>query len=202
MSLISIFRRRRKNFALVIIDMLNYFATEGDTDYQTRFWTTADNIKRLSTACRAQRFPVIYANTQFDSVADFKRSPMSKKEPLHMIRGTPEAQVIQRLSPQARDILSVKKVNSAFYETRLEKILRSRHIDVVILVGVHTHVCVLQTAADAFYRSFDVLVPEECVTTKNLDYHRFALAHIERHFGHVTNSDELQSSILVPTKRP
>jgi isochorismate hydrolase len=177
----------RDTSALLIIDMLYYFAQEGDLAYQQRFSQIAKNINQL----RTHFVHVIYANTWYESAKSFEVSPLSKKMKTFCIDGTKEAQVINDLAPRNHDLVIHKGTNDSFFNTELEEVLKQRNIENLILVGVHTHVCIMLTAAAGFFRNFNIIVPEECVTTINLSRHDFGLDYINRHVGQTISINTL-----------
>jgi len=186
--------------AILIIDMTLHFSNEGDENYQRRFWEVARNIAALKQMALAAGSHAIYVNTCFASKAAFYESPMAgKSEPL-WIRGTKDVQIVDPLQPQEGDSIIEKSVMSCFFGTALESILQQLSVRWLILTGVHTHVCILLTAADAFYRGYQVLVPEDCVTTIDLQRHEFGLRYVNRHLGQTTSTTELKN-LLVPNKK-
>ncbi|MDO4696336.1 MAG: isochorismatase family protein [Neisseria sp.] len=59
-----------------------------------------------------------------------------------------------------------KTVFSAF-RPEIETILREKNIRNVVLAGIETHVCMLQTAQDLRSAGFEVAVPFECTTSRD-----------------------------------
>ncbi len=98
--------------------------------------------------------------------------------PPHAMKGTPGAEVIDALEPQAGDNVVLKTGYSGFFRTNLEKILDELDIDEVFITGVGTNTCVLYTAMDAVQRGFGVIVPGPCVAALNEEDHNFALRQI------------------------
>jgi nicotinamidase-related amidase len=171
--------------------MLNFFACEGDATYKARFSDTVTSIAALRLLASNAHLPWIYVNTQFESIDVFRQTAMARKAAPHWLKGTPEAEVVATLAPTVGDHVIPKTVNSGFYDTDLDATLRECGIERLVIVGVHTHVCVALTAADAFYRNYDVIVVEECVTTIVPERHRCGLDYIARHFGRVVRLAEV-----------
>ena len=61
------------------------------------------------------------------------------------------------------DISVEKHKDSGFYETDLHERLCELGVDTVIVTGMQTQICVQTTAADAFFREYNVWVPTDCV---------------------------------------
>jgi nicotinamidase-related amidase len=147
--------------AVIVSDMLNDFVTGAlKTD---RALKIVEPIKKLVEAARKYGVPVIYSNDAHLNI-DFE---VVEKWGNHAIKGTPGAQVIPELVPTKNDFVVEKRVYSGFYETGLDSLLRSLYngigVETVILVGLHTHICVRHTAASAFYRGYKVVVPSDGV---------------------------------------
>ena len=147
--------------AVIVLDMLNDFVT-GDlkTDRAARI---VKPIQRLVEAARAHGVPVIYSNDAHLS-SDHE---VVERWGKHAIKGTTGAEIVPELAPTKGDFVVEKRVYSGFYETNLDSLLRSLYnglgADTVVLVGVHTHICVRHTAASAFYRGYKIVVPRDGV---------------------------------------
>ncbi len=57
----------------------------------------------------------------------------------------------------------MKGRDSGFYETKLDETLQELGVKTVVVTGLQTHVCVQTTAADAFFRGYNIWVPWDCV---------------------------------------
>ncbi|PYC83186.1 cysteine hydrolase [Streptomyces tateyamensis] len=60
-----------------------------------------------------------------------------------------------------------KNKDSGFYETELHDRLQAAGVDTVLVTGLQTQICVQTTAADAFFRGYNVWVPSDCVVSGN-----------------------------------
>lgn len=68
---------------------------------------------------------------------------------------------------------------SAFAGTRLDILLRERHIDTLHLTGVCTDICVLHTAVDAYNRSYNLIIHEKAVAALNDTGQNWAINHFK-----------------------
>ncbi len=162
--------------ALIIVDMLNDFVTGSlKCDRAQRI---IPNIRKLVDGFHKQKLPVIFANdSHLDT--DFEMERWGA----HAIEGTEGAEVIPELAPTDDDIIVGKHVYSSFFETPLDSLLRSRKVDTVILTGLHTHLCVRHTAADAFFRGYKILIPEDSVDSFKAEDHETGLAYLKEYYG-------------------
>ncbi len=163
--------------AIIVLDMLNDFVT-GDLKTE-RAARIVEPIKKLVESARKHGVPVIYSNDAHLSI-DFE---VVEKWGPHAIKGTLGAQVIPELAPAKNDFVVEKRVYSGFYETGLDSLLRSLYqgigVKTVILVGVHTHICVRHTAASAFYRGYKIVVPSDAVEAFTLKEHEDGLEYLK-----------------------
>jgi nicotinamidase-related amidase len=163
--------------AVLVLDMLNDFVTgKLKTDRVTRI---IGPLQKLVEAARAHGVPVIYSNDAHLSI-DFE---VVERWGDHAIKGSQGAQVIPELAPAENDFVVEKRVYSGFYETGLDSLLRSLYkgvgVETVILIGVHTHICVRHTAADAFYRGYKIIVPSDGVQAFTRKDHEEGLRYLK-----------------------
>ncbi|MEM2098338.1 MAG: isochorismatase family cysteine hydrolase [Candidatus Bathyarchaeia archaeon] len=142
--------------AVIIIDMLNDFVTGKIAAERSK--RIIPNLKKLVEAARRSNIPVIYSNdAHYPQDAE-----VTKKWGNHAIKGTKGAEVIPELQPTEKDYVVEKRTYSGFYETGLDPLLRSLYkgegVKTVILGGLHTNMCVRHTAADAFFRGYNIII--------------------------------------------
>ena len=70
-----------------------------------------------------------------------------------------------------RDVIYLKKMPSAFFETQLQSLLVFHHIDTLILTGGSTSGCIRATGVESLSRGYKTIIPEECVADKHESYH-------------------------------
>lgn len=164
------------NKAVIIVDLLNDFVTGSlRCDRASRI---VPNIKRLVEASHKHGIPVIFSND-----AHYPQDPeVVNKWGAHAMKGTKGAEVIPELRPTKDDFEVEKRVYSGFYETGLDPLLRSLYrgegVKTVILCGLHTHMCVRHTAADAFFRGYKIVVAEDGVDAFTKEDHEQGLKYL------------------------
>jgi len=158
------------------------------------------NIKKIVQNARQKGIPVIYANDTHLHGID-KEFQVWKP---HAVAGTKGAQVIDELKPCETDYVIHKRRYSAFFATDLDVLLRELGIDTLVLTGLVTNVCIQHTAADAFFRGYKVLVPEDCVEATDEEIHRNALEYMKTFYGcKITSLNEtLELLSLNPERSP
>ncbi len=162
--------------ALIVIDMLNDFMDSKGVLYcgeEAR--KIIPSVKRLVEEFRSKKEPVIYVCDAHDpDDEEFKAFPK------HCVKGSWGAEVIPELAPQKEDIVIEKTRFDAFFRTTLEEVLKRLGVSEVWLCGVCTSICVMDTAAGAFYRNFKVVVPRDAVGDFDKEAHEFALKRMEK----------------------
>jgi nicotinamidase-related amidase len=162
--------------ALIVTDMLEDFV-RGSLKCE-RAGTLIPVLQSLTTAARAAGVPVVYSCDAHLAV-DVEIGVWGE----HAMAGSAGAQVITELAPQPGDFQIPKRTYSAFHGTGLDSVLRGLDVDRVLLTGVHTHICGLHTAADAFFRGFKVAVITDAINAFSADDHAHGLDYIEKIYG-------------------
>jgi nicotinamidase-related amidase len=164
--------------AIILVDMLNDFVT-GALEVK-RAKNIIPPLQRLVTAARKNDVPVIYSND-----AHYPQDvEVTRKWGNHAIKGTLGAQVIPELEPdKTKDYIVEKRTYSGFYETGLDPLLRSLYkgegVKTVVLGGLHTHMCVRHTAADAFFRGYHIVIAKDGVEAFTQEDQEQGLKYLE-----------------------
>jgi nicotinamidase-related amidase len=170
----QVYRSDRRH-AVLVVDMLEDFIY-GVLKCE-RMVPKIPNVAAVLDASRGLGIPVVYCNDSHKP-SDFE---LNRWEP-HAMRGTKGAQVIGELAPKTSDYTVPKSSYSSFHETELDDILRSlyggRGANTLVIAGVTTDCCVRHTAADAFFRRYEVEVLEDGVEAFSAIQHEVALQYI------------------------
>lgn len=162
--------------ALLIIDMLNDFLDPKGALYcGDEVRQIIPTLTRRLAEFRERGRPVIYLCDQHTSDdEEFQAFPP------HALKGSWGAEIIPELYPKEGEIVIPKTRFSGFYRTNLAEVLQELGVSEVHLTGVCTSICVMDTAAGAFYRNFKITVYQDCVGDFDAEMHRFALKRMER----------------------
>ena len=177
--------------ALIILDMLNDFVT-GDLKTE-RATKIIQNLTRLVKAARENGVPVIYSNdAHYEN--DFE---VVRRWGSHALKGSQGAEVIPELEPRENDFIVEKRTYSGFYETGLDSILRGLYdgegVDTIVLGGLHTHICVRHTSADAFFRGYEIIIASDGVEAFSQSDHEAGLVYLKE----VYNAEILKTEDIV-----
>jgi nicotinamidase-related amidase len=110
------------------------------------------------------------------------------------LRGTEGAQIISEIDPHL-DIVMEKRKDSGFYETELDNVLREHNIDTVMLAGMQAQMCIQTTAADAYFRGYNVVAVSDCITSTLESDRQRALKWMSDYCAKVHSSKEIMQTI-------
>ncbi len=105
------------------------------------------------------------------------------------------SEMIDELQPRDDEPIVVKHRYSAFIDTDLELILRSKGINNVLITGNATNVCVESTARHAFMLNYVTVTVSDCVGTTDEPAHAPSLWNLENYFGYVAPSKQVIESL-------
>lgn len=95
-----------------------------------------------------------------------------------------------------------EKTRFSALTSEVAEILQSKQIENVILVGVETHICMLQTVLDLCATDLSVFVPFECTTSRNPLNKENALQQMRDVGVCVTNVESVLFELLEDAKHP
>lgn len=159
-------------------------------------------IVGLVDACRAQEIPVIHVkmvalpNGASDSVAWIRMRMRASGDPQGLrngvwaftVAGTWGAEFVPELTPAPEDIIIPKFRSSAFYETNLNLVLRSRGIKTVLVCGCTTEGCVESTVRDAGFHDYLAVVVSDCVGSDVPELHTASMFVMSAYRADVINA--------------
>ena len=110
----------------------------------------------------------------------------------HAIKGTEGAKVIKELKQCDKDYVIEKRRYSGFFHTDLDLLLKELGIDTVIMTGLHTHMCVRHTSADAYQLGYNVWVCKDATNSFTLEDYESGLKYLQDVYGaKIFTKDEL-----------
>ena len=191
--------------AMIIQDLQNDVIIEGGafassgSPAHAKQQNVVENVRRLADAARARGVLVIHVwfvvepgapgmtlnAPLFEGVVDNKA----------MVRGTWGAAPAAGLEPQPGDFVVEKMRMSAWEGTRLETILRAGGRDVIINTGAWTNMSVEHTARTAADKGYFVVLPEDCCSTMNADWHNAAINYALQNVSVVTKADAVIAAL-------
>ncbi len=192
--------------ALVIVDMVNDFvhprgltATRSGRSVEAGR-SSIEPIRTLAIAARHAGVPVVHVqhSTLPDDAShsgpwvDARRRATYSSLDI-CLDGTWGQQVVDELVPEDGDVVVKKHRYSGFAGTDLDRILRDRGRETIVVCGVSTNVCVESTARQGFDLDYYVVIPENACASWNPDLHQAALATARHRYAVVCESSDVIS---------
>ncbi len=160
---------------LVILDMISCWRFPDAAALKRQAARAAPAIATLKRRCAAAGVPVIYANDNSGQWrSDFKFIVDESLDSQGL-----GAEITHQLQPAPDDYFVLKPKHSAFFATPLEILLDHLSAKRLIIAGVAGDQCVINTAADARMRDFDVVVPSDCIASLTPARNRRAIDYLE-----------------------
>ena len=189
--------------ALVIIDMQNAFCKPGAPVEVPESRQIVPNINRLAAALRQLGGDVIWMVTEirqnkgrtdwenFTSriIADKVRQRTIE----YMSPGAEGTLLWPELDARENDIFMAKNRYSCLVPgaSPLERTLRSRGMDTLLLAGTKTNVCCEATARAAWDMDYNVVMISDCCAALSAQEHLATLNSIIQQFGDILTADEV-----------
>jgi ureidoacrylate peracid hydrolase len=178
--------------ALLLIDLQNdflhpagWYATNGiDIAHMQR---VIEPTHRLLDAARAAGVPVVWTRHGYRDARDagpfMELRPFLKEGGLRL--GTWGFELYEEFEPAADDWLVEKSRLSAFFDTKLDTVLRGLNAETILIGGVLTNQCIAATSKDANFRNYKPIVVEEATGTTLPHLHEPALEMVRVGWGEV-----------------
>lgn len=199
-------RLDRGRTALIIQDLQNDVMMDGGAFAETgspghaRDQNVVENTRRLAETCRRAGIPVIHVwmvcEPGHPLLAQHAALFQGLKGENALVRGTWGVAPVPGLEPTAEDLVVEKRSMSAWETSRLESYLRHAGIDTLINTGAWTNMSVEHTARTGADKGFHVVVPENCCSTMNADWHRASVNFAMQNVATVTTVDQVLAAIV------
>ncbi|MCD2203276.1 cysteine hydrolase family protein [Halobacterium sp. KA-6] len=179
--------------AVVVVDVQNGFCHPEGSLYAPASDEVVDPVTSLVSRAREAGASIVYTRDvhppeQFEGnhyYDEFERWGE------HVVEGTWDAQLHDRLDVRNEDYVVEKHTYDAFYQTGLEGHLDTYGIDDVLVCGTLANVCVLHTAGSAGLRDYRPVLVEDAIGYIEEEHREYALDHADWLFGEVLDRDEV-----------
>lgn len=172
--------------AILVVDMLNDFVT-GALKCD-RGLAIVPKTAELLRGAREKGVPVIFCNDEHLKGIDHELKLWGD----HAIAGTEGAEVIPELELCDKDYVVPKRRYSGFFHTDLDLLLKELGVDTVILTGLHAHMCVRHTAADAYQLGYGIVVAKDATDSFTEEDYLYGIKYLKEVYGaEITDVDSL-----------
>jgi nicotinamidase-related amidase len=177
--------KRSKKLAFITTD-LQYDLIRKSPEREKRVAEMIPIVVGFINELREYKIPVIHQQLIYeetDHVEYFNGS-------IPCLRGSEGVKLLSELESE-KDIVIEKRKDSGFYETNLHEVLQSHGVDTIMLAGMQAQICIQTTAADGYFRGYNIIAVEDCITsTLEADKQR-ALEWIKGYCGKVMSTKEI-----------
>ncbi|AFZ72503.1 cysteine hydrolase family protein [Natronobacterium gregoryi] len=180
--------------ALVVVDMQNGFCHPDGALYAPGSEDAIDPVSDLVDWAADAGVSVVYTRDVHppDQFEDAHYYDEFDRWGEHVLEGSWEAEVVEKLPVEDADHVVEKHTYDAFQKTELEGWLNARGIKDLVFCGTLANVCVLHSAGSAGLRDFRPILVEDCIGYIEKDHREYALEHADWLFGEVATSDDLE----------
>jgi ureidoacrylate peracid hydrolase len=196
--------------ALLVVDLQNCFMLPPYPTEVPLAREIVPNVNRLAEATRAAGGAVVWiqmTHTEDDKKTwsvfyDHVSNALNRSEGLKRLgRGTHGQALYDTLDVRPQDLKVEKSRFSAFIQgsSDLDKLLKARGIDTVIVTGTVTNTCCESTARDAMMLNYKTVMVSDANAAATDEEHNATLANILRIFGDVMSTEEVVAR-LAPAK--
>jgi ureidoacrylate peracid hydrolase len=190
--------------ALLVIDLQNAFihdkGTLGISGVDTRRLSSiVPVLGELIPKCQAAGIPVIWTVQEHFAVdASRARKKLaghtSRRKQVSALAGTWDEEIVDELKPLAavNPAYVIRKHRfGAFYETRLEMMLKMLGTRTLFVAGTTTNACVETSIREAYLRDFDVVALNDCISGVNSEWEETGKKVWKQYFCELSDSKEM-----------
>lgn len=165
--------------ALIVLDMQDYFLLESSHAYIPSAPAIIPPLNLLINQYFSHNLPVIFTQ----NINTSQNSQMMSKWWKDLITRGSRYSAISKDIEKEKGIVISKSQYDAFYETKLEDILKEKQVKQLVITGVMTHLCCETTTRSAFVRGYEVFFPVSGTATYNEKFHLASLANLSHGFA-------------------
>lgn len=136
--------KNQNHVALLVIDVQQGLFKKSTPIYKAD--ELLENINTLVGRAHGSEVPVFY---------------IQHADARNLVKGSADWQLHAQLQHQHKDYIIHKQHGNAFEDTQLEEMLRSLHVDTVVVTGLVTHGCVKASCIGAQEAGFDVILAQD-----------------------------------------
>ncbi|MEW5955929.1 MAG: isochorismatase family cysteine hydrolase [Candidatus Micrarchaeota archaeon] len=163
-------KKLSKKTALLVIDVQNdYCSPSGALAKSGKpmqcIQEAAEKTIAVVEQAREARVPIVFTRMDYDlekiPANNLERLKINKMEGLCAPGSWGAA--FYKVRPKKGDRVVTKNFYDAFFRTDLGKWLEKKDVQTILLCGVVTNICPLLTAAEAYYRGYDLVAVNDCL---------------------------------------
>ncbi|HZD67305.1 MAG TPA: cysteine hydrolase [Acidimicrobiales bacterium] len=191
--------------ALIIQDLQNDVISEGGAfadsgaPAHARSQQVVSNVTRLADTARSSGMPVIHVHflVEQGAVGLKQNAPLFRgvREGDALVRGSWGAAPVEGLEPRPGDHLVEKMRMNAFYDTRLDILLRGLGVEVIVITGAWTNMSVEHTARHGADAGYEVIVVSDGTSTTGDEWQLAALNYAVTNVAQVATTADVIAAV-------
>jgi nicotinamidase-related amidase len=158
---------------VIIADMLNSYDHDDAEPLAESVREQLPSIVELRDRAQQDDVLVVFVNDNHDAWE------AGRQELIEKALDGEHPELVDPIAPRDPVPFIAKGRHSAFYQTALDHLLRSKEVERLVLAGQVTEQCILYTALDAYIRGYEVVVPPDAVAHIDSELARAALKMME-----------------------
>lgn len=193
--------------ALLVVDLQNVFMLPPYPTEVPLAREIVPNVNRLAAATRAASGTVVWiqmTHTEDDKKTwsvfyeDVTKTAIRGDKLKGLVRGSHGQALYDTLDVKPGDLKVEKNRFSAFIQgsSDLDKLLKARGIDTVLVTGTVTNTCCESTARDAMMLNYKTVMVSDANAAATDAEHNATLANMLRIFGDVMSTDEVIARLV------
>ena len=194
--------------ALIVVDVQNDFCAKGGMmdregmDLSMTQSMVPRLVKFIDKARKAGLAAIIYIQNIYNSESNWYLSDVWLEQALRRrassyvdysvcAKNSWNGDFYGGIKPLPNEAVVNKHRFSAFQDTDLDLILRSKAIRTLIMTGIATNVCVETTSRVGFMKDYYIVFLKDCTATYSEELHNATLKNMDAFFGQVVDSNEV-----------
>jgi maleamate amidohydrolase len=159
-------------------------------------WNTLPSIKKLLSAAREARIPVVYVTglsreeSGVEGWSPHWGERRAKASPEMTARLRRRYEIVDEVKPISGEAVLRKSAPSSFWGTPLVGHLNRLGVDTIVVCGESTSGCVRATVVDGASHRFRMIVVEDCVFDRTESAHALNLFDMSQKYSDVITLDE------------
>ena len=153
-----------------------------------RYVPVLANTARLLAAARSRGAMVAYARADHRPGSHAQTLYDAGARPPLIMHGTPEAAIVPELAPRPGEHMVPKLRWSAFHGTDLDRALRERRVDTIILTGGSTEIGVSSSAYAARDLDYNLVIVSDACTSAKAEVHEQLMREVYPRLSRVRNT--------------
>ena len=179
-----------KKYALLVIDVQNYFFEKSSPAYLDNGPKILPRVNRLIALAKGRKWPVVYTSHR----APARPGNLMAERWAHLPSGA-ESRLYRGLAIVPGALKLGKEHFSAFFDTGLEAYLRKKKVTDVAVCGVMTHLCLDTTVRHGFMLGFRPTVISDSCCSKTRKHHQAALLALGHGFARIITTQGFERGL-------